>query len=31
VKWNRAAEAGGAMLGDDVKIEINLEAIRAKQ
>ena len=30
VKWNRAAEAGGAMLGDDVKIEINLEAVRAK-
>jgi polyisoprenoid-binding protein YceI len=31
VKWNRAAEAGGAMLGDEVKIEINLEAVRAKQ
>jgi polyisoprenoid-binding protein YceI len=30
VKWNRAAEAGGAMLGDDVKIEINVEAVRAK-
>jgi polyisoprenoid-binding protein YceI len=30
VKWNRAAEAGGAMLGDDVKIEINIEAVRAK-
>jgi polyisoprenoid-binding protein YceI len=30
VKWNRAAEAGGAMLGDDVKIEINVEAVRQK-
>jgi polyisoprenoid-binding protein YceI len=30
VKWNRAAEAGGAMLGDEVKIEINIEAVRAK-
>jgi polyisoprenoid-binding protein YceI len=30
VKWNRAAEAGGAMLGDEVKIEINLEAVRAR-
>jgi polyisoprenoid-binding protein YceI len=31
VKWNRAAEGGGAMLGDDVKVEINIEAVRAKQ
>ena len=30
VKWNRAAEGGGAMLGDDVKVEINIEAVRAK-
>jgi polyisoprenoid-binding protein YceI len=30
VKWNRVAEAGN-MLGDDVKIEINIEAVRAKQ
>ena len=30
VKWNRAAEGGGVMLGDDVKIEINVEAVRAK-
>jgi len=30
VKWNRAVEAGGAMLGDEVKIEINVEAVRAK-
>jgi polyisoprenoid-binding protein YceI len=31
VKWNRAAEGGGAMLGDEVKIEINVEAVRAKR
>lgn len=31
VKWNRAAEAGGAMLGDEVKIEINIEAVRANR
>jgi polyisoprenoid-binding protein YceI len=30
VKWNRAAEGGGAMLGDEVKIEINIEAVRPK-
>jgi polyisoprenoid-binding protein YceI len=30
VKWNRAAEGGGAMLGDEVKIEIAVEAVRAK-
>jgi urease accessory protein UreH len=30
VKWNRAAEGGGVMLGDEVKIEINVEAVRAK-
>ncbi len=30
VTWNRAAEGGGVMLGDDVKIEINVEAVRAK-
>jgi polyisoprenoid-binding protein YceI len=30
VKWNRAVEGGGAMLGDEVKIEINVEAVRAK-
>jgi polyisoprenoid-binding protein YceI len=30
VKWNRAAQGGGAMLGDDVKIEIAVEAVRAK-
>ncbi len=26
VAWNRAVEGGGAMLGDEVKIEINVEA-----
>jgi polyisoprenoid-binding protein YceI len=30
VKWNRAVEGGGAMLGDEVKIEITVEAVRAK-
>ena len=29
VKWNRAAEGGGAMLGDDVRIDIAVEAVRA--
>ena len=29
VKWNRAAEGGGAMLGDEVRIEIAVEAVRA--
>jgi polyisoprenoid-binding protein YceI len=28
VKWNRAVEGGGVMLGDDVKIEIAIEAVR---
>ena len=31
VKWNRAAEAGGVMLGDEVKVEINIEAVRANR
>jgi polyisoprenoid-binding protein YceI len=31
VKWNRAAEGGGAMLGDEVKIEISVEANSAKR
>jgi polyisoprenoid-binding protein YceI len=30
IKWNRAAEGGGVMLGDDVKIEINVEAQKSK-
>lgn len=28
VKWNRAVEGGGMMLGDEVKIEIAIEAVR---
>ena len=28
ITWNRAAEGGGALLGDDVEISINIEAIR---
>jgi polyisoprenoid-binding protein YceI len=28
VKWNRAVEGGGMMLGDDVKIDIAVEALR---
>jgi polyisoprenoid-binding protein YceI len=28
VSWNRALEAGGFVLGDDVEIEINLEVIK---
>lgn len=28
VKWNRILEGGGAMLGDDVTIEMSIEAIR---
>jgi polyisoprenoid-binding protein YceI len=28
VSWNRAVEGGGVMLGDDVKIDIAIEAIR---
>ncbi len=28
VKWNRAAEGGGLMLGDDVTIEIAIEAVK---
>lgn len=28
IVWNRAVEGGGAMLGDDVKIEIVVEALR---
>jgi len=27
VEWNRAAEGGGMMLGDDVEIHINVEAV----
>lgn len=28
VTWNRAAEGGGAMLGDEVEVEISVEAVR---
>jgi len=28
ISWNRALDGGGFMLSDDVKVEINLEAIR---
>lgn len=28
VSWNRAAEGGGAVLGDEVEIEFNIEATR---
>ena len=28
VKWNRALEGGGVLLGDEVEITINIEAIR---
>jgi polyisoprenoid-binding protein YceI len=28
VNWNRAAEGGGMMLGDDVRIEIAIEAVK---
>ena len=30
VAWNRGVEGGGLMLGDEVKIEITVEAVRAK-
>ena len=30
VSWNRAVEGGGVMLGDDVKIEMNIEAVKAR-
>lgn len=29
VTWNRAVEGGGAMLGDDVEVEISVQAVRA--
>lgn len=28
VTWNRAAEGGGVVLGDDVDLDINIEAVR---
>lgn len=30
VTWNRALEGGGAMLGDDVEVEITVEAVKAR-
>jgi len=27
VKWNRAVEGGGMMLGDDMKIDVAVEAL----
>jgi len=29
VTWNRAVEGGGAMLGDDVEVEISVKAVRS--
>ena len=31
VKYNRAVEGGGVMLGDEVKVEITIEAVRPKR
>jgi polyisoprenoid-binding protein YceI len=31
VKYNRAVEGGGVMLGDEVKVEINVEAVRSRK
>lgn len=30
LKWNKALETGGAVVSDEVKIEINVEAVQAK-
>jgi polyisoprenoid-binding protein YceI len=30
IEWNKALDTGGALLGDDVKISIDLEAVKAK-
>lgn len=30
IVWNKALDAGGALLGDDVKVEINLETVKKK-
>jgi polyisoprenoid-binding protein YceI len=30
INWNKAIDNGGVLLGDDVTININLEAIKAK-
>jgi polyisoprenoid-binding protein YceI len=31
IVWNRALDNGGALLGDDVKIAVNLEAVKPKE
>jgi len=31
LNWNQALEAGGVMVGENVKIEINLEAVQPQQ
>jgi polyisoprenoid-binding protein YceI len=31
IVWNKALDSGGALLGDDVKIAVNLEAVKAKE
>ena len=31
VTWNRAVEGGGVMLGDDVDIEIAVEAVKRQE
>jgi len=31
VTWNRAVEGGGAMLGDEVEVEITVEAVRTSR
>jgi polyisoprenoid-binding protein YceI len=30
IVWNKALDSGGALLGDDVKVSINLETVKAK-
>src|SRR6185295_3137577 len=30
IVWNKALDAGGALLGDEVKVEINLETVKKK-
>ena len=30
IKWNKALDNGGALLGDDVDITVNVDAVRAK-
>lgn len=31
INWNKAVDNGGVLLGDDVKIDINLEAVQQKE